>query len=140
VSLPASAAAFDFGVPDEFGLKDSQMYFRSAAKDSQAYLATGAYYGPIFELRHEGRWMADFLGVGGWGNAELEGQSAGSQLSASFGLVLVNFWGLQLGVAYNPVAQTLNDDFADRVLIGAGLSLTGLINQAIRPPATPANP
>jgi len=132
LTLPVSAAAFDFGVPAQFGMHDSQLYFQSFSR-AQTYLGTGGYYGPVFTLTHNGQWMGDVLGVGGWGNAQLEGDDEGSKLSGSFGLMLLNFWGLQAGVAYNPTAKTADDDFADRLSWGVGLSLTGVWNQLTQP-------
>ena len=137
VAAPSLAGDFHFKTPESFDFKDSQMYFRDFAGGAQTLMATGACYGPLYQLSVKTAWVADVLSVCGWGNVQLQATSD-SQASASFGISPINFWGLQIGVAYNPIIKTEKDKFHERLFWGAGLSITSAIRQiipALTPPA-----
>ena len=139
VAAPSFAGDFNFKVPENFDFKDSQMYFRDFSGGHQSLMATGACYGPLYQLSMKTAWVADVLSVCGWGNVQLEAASD-SQVSASFGISPINFWGLQVGVAYNPVIKTERDKFHERLFWGAGLSITSAVRQiipALTPPVVP---
>jgi len=128
IALTASSAhAWDFGVPEKFAAKDSQVYLTSVSRSHQS-LGTGACFGPIARLTHNEQRVADFLSVCGYVQAQLQEQD-GSQASGAFGFGVLDFFGLQFAVAYDPIVRNDADQLKDRLLYGVGLSITDLISR-----------
>jgi len=134
------AQAADFRAPEQYSWSDSQMYFQSFKGSSQSYAASGACFGPVRQLSHNGQWIADFLSLCTHGNVQLKADGEqNSEVSLSFGPQLFNWWGLQVGVEYNPLVKV--DNLKDRFVWGVGFSITGAIKQLMKsttpPPVTP---
>jgi hypothetical protein len=110
---------FHFGLSEKMEISDSQKYLRPFDQESETLLGTGACYGPFFSAGYQSRWIADFLSVCGLGAVSQAGES-----TATGGIDIINFLGIQGGIQYDPKT--------DDMFYTIGFSVTGLGKQLLK--------
>lgn len=109
---------FHFGLSDKMDIVDTQKYLRPF-RSGEVLLGTGVCYGPFFTAKYSGRWLLDGLSVCAIGAVSQTGET-----TATGGLDLINLFGLQAGLQYDPLTGKPYFTF--------GISVTGLAKQMLK--------
>lgn len=110
---------FHFGLSDEMKVGDSQKYLTPFQRGGETLLGTGLCYGSFFSVSYGGRWLADALSVCALGAVSQTGEK-----TATMGIDLINFLGIQAGVQYDAENR--------KPFYSFGISLTSLGKQLLK--------